>query len=448
MRKITFIGAGSIVFAKNLLLDILSVPELRNSKISLMDIDAERLALIEKLARRVIDANGFETAVEVTTNRREALKGAKYVISMIQVGGLDGYQFDIEIPRKYGVNQAVGDTLGPGGVFRGLRTIPVYLDIAKDMEDLCPDALFINYVNPMAINCWALNKATKIKNVGLCHSVQGTAEDMARYLDLPYEGVNYISAGINHMAWFLKYERNGEDLYPRLKEKYNDPDIYKHDVSKFEFLKYFGYFVTESTIHLSEYVPYFRKSEEWVKKIHKMQREDPENSYGGPLGWTTEDESGAYLKVCREVNKTFFEDMKRLVEEDLEIKRTHEYGSYIIEAMETNKAVIIHGNVENKGYITNLPQGSVVEVPCVVNKNGIQATHIGELPPQLAALNRTNINVQELAVEGSLTGDKEKIYQAVMMDPLTSAVLTLPEIYCMVDEMFEANKRWLPQFNI
>ena len=414
MRKITFIGAGSIVFAKNLLIDILSVPELRDTKISLMDIDSKRLAMTEKLANRIVEENDFPTVIEATTNRREALKDADYVIAMIQVGGLEAYEMDIKIPKKYGVNQAVGDTLGPGGVFRGLRTIPVYLDIAKDMEELCPEALFLNYVNPMAINCWALNKATDIKNVGLCHSVQGTAAEICEYIDVPFEEVNYISAGINHMAWYLNFEKDGKDLYPEIKAKYDDPDVYKHDVTKFEFLKHFGYFVTESTIHMSEYVPYFRKNKDWISTIHKMQREQPENSYGGDIGWTTEDESGVYLHVCQVRNETYLEDMEELINSEIKMKRSNEYGSHIIEAMETGREKVIHGNIQNDGHITNLPQASVVEVPCLVNKNGIQPTYVGDLPTQLAALNRTNINVQELAVEGALTGDKEKIYQAII----------------------------------
>jgi alpha-galactosidase len=429
------------------LVDILAVPELRDSTISLMDINSERLAMIEKIAKRLITENDFPTKIETTTNRKKALKDANYVIAMIQVGGLEAYKLDIEIPNRYGVNQAVGDTLGPGGVFRGLRTIPVYLNIAREMEELCPEALFLNYVNPMAINCLALTKATSLKNVGLCHSVQGTAYEMSQYLNLPYQEINYISAGINHMAWYLKFEHQGKDLYPELKKKYDDPDIYQQDVTKFEFLKHFGYFVTESTIHMSEYVPYFRKSKSWISKIHKMQREDPANSYGGDIGWTTEDESGAYLHVCQVRNKTYQADMEKLINSKIEIKRSNEYGSRIIEAIETGRETVIHGNVSNNDYqISNLPADSIVEVPCLVNKNGIQPTSVGKLPTQLAALNRSNINVQQLAVEGALTGDKEKIYQAIMMDPLTGAVLTMDKIRAMVAEMFSAQQKWLPNF--
>jgi len=250
------------------------------------------------------------------------------------------------------------------------------------------------------------------------------------------------------MAWYLKFEKDGKDLYPQIKAKYDDPDVYKHDVTKFEFLKHFGYFVTESTIHMSEYVPYFRKNKDWISNIHRMQREQPENSYGGDIGWTTEDESGAYLHVCQVRNESYLEDMEELINSEIKMERSNEYGSHIIEAMETGRETVIHGNIQNDGQITNLPQGSVVEVPCLVNKNGIQPTYVGDLPTQLAALNRTNINVQELAVEGALTGDKEKIYQAVMMDPLTAAVLDMDQIREMVDEMFAAQREWLPNFEI
>ncbi len=434
MAKITFIGAGSIVFAKNLLVDILLYPGLSGSTITLMDIDPVRLEMISKLAAKVVRQEGFEAVIESTTDRWKALKCADYVILMVQIGGLNAYKIDIEIPYKYGIKQAVGDTLGPGGVFRGLRTIPVFLEICKDMQELCPDALLMNYVNPMALNCWAINKAGGVKNVGLCHSVQGTSEEIARYIGAPLDEISYKCAGINHMAWYLEYKWNGRDAYPLIKEKYNDPAVYNQDVTKFEFLKYFGYFVTESSYHMSEYVPYFRKKDEWIDKIKNID------------SWLKED-NGLYFERCIRLAKTINEDMDGLVNSNkVEIIKSNEYGAGIINAIETGKPAVINGNVKNKGYITNLPEGCVVEVPCLVDKNGIQPTFIGDLPPQLAALNRTNINVQELAAEGALTGCKEAIYQAVMMDPLTSAVMTLPEISGMVTEMFEAEKQWLPQF--
>ncbi|MFB0523668.1 MAG: alpha-glucosidase/alpha-galactosidase, partial [Candidatus Bathyarchaeia archaeon] len=266
MAKITFIGAGSVVFASRLLTDILYHPELGDSTVSLMDIDAERLELIDKLARLTVSKHAPKAKVESTLDRRKALEDADYVIIMIQVGGLDAFEQDIYIPLKYGVNQEVGDTLGPGGVFRGLRTIPVLLDICRDMEELCPDALLINYANPMAINCWAMSKATKIKNVGLCHSVQGTAMQLARYIDVPYEDVTYWVAGINHQAFFLEYKHKGKDAYPLIREAAEKKEVYERDKVRFEMMKHLGYFITESSHHLGEYVPYFRITEERRKR--------------------------------------------------------------------------------------------------------------------------------------------------------------------------------------
>ena len=434
MLKIAIIGAGSGVFTRNLVRDILSYPELRDCTIALMDIDSIRLEFMRKALQKLIDQEKYSTRLEATTDRKEALKGAKYVIVTIQVGGLKPYEYDIYIPLKYGVKQAVGDTIGPGGVFRALRTIPVLLDIAKDMEELCPDALLLNYVNPMAMNCWALNKATNIKNVGLCHSVQGTAEFLAKIIGAKMEEISYLCAGINHMAWFLKFEWNGKDAYPLIREKANDPEIYTQDVTKFEILKHFGYYVTESSFHMSEYVPYFRKSDDWINRIHKTH------------SWHKEHYNGMYLHCCLDAAKTLLEDLKKMAEADyIDPKRSSEYCATIIHSIETNTPSVINGNVENKGLITNLPEGCCVEVPCLVDRNGIQPTYVGDLPPQLAALNRTNINVQELAVIAALTGDREAVYHAIMMDPLTSAVLDLDQIRQMVDEMFEAEKEWLPE---
>ncbi|MGE5612874.1 MAG: alpha-glucosidase/alpha-galactosidase [Bacillota bacterium] len=434
MAKITFIGAGSIVFAKGLLVDILSFKALEGATISLMDIDPKRLDLMKHLADKIVIQEGFRASVEATTDRRKAIAGSDYVINMIQVGGLDAFRKDISIPSNYGIDQAVGDTLGPGGVFRGLRTIPVLLDILRDMEELCPDALFLNYANPMAINCWAINTASGIRNVGLCHSVQNTAKDIADYIGAPLEEVSYKCAGINHMCWFLEYKWRGRDAYPLLKEKYNNEKIYNRDIVKFEVLKHFGYFVSESSYHMSEYVSYFRKSKKWLEKIRGMD------------SWLKECD-GSYYNQCAKLNSSFYEDMEEvLVQDKILTERTHEYAAYIINAMETGEPTVIYGNVVNNGLIDNLPGECIVEVPCLVDKNGIQPVKMGKLPPQLAALNKTNVNVQGLAVEGALSGNKDIVCQAVMMDPLTSSVLTMPEIHRMVTEMFEAEKEYLPQF--
>lgn len=425
MAKITFIGAGSVVFAKRLLMDILSYPELSDSEIALMDINKERLDLIYALTKKLIEVIGCNAKVTATLDRREALDSAKYVINMIQVGGLEMFEVDCEIPRKYGIDQTVGDTVGPGGVFRGLRTIPVLLDIAKDMEELCPDALFINYSNPMAINCWAMNKATKIKNVGLCHSVQGTAHQLATYVGVDPSQVSYWVAGINHMAWFLEFKLGDEDLYPRLWKAMEDPKIYIKDAVRFEIMKYFDYFVTESTHHMSEYVPYFRRNPERIKELI-------------PERWD-------YLEICRDRWQPHYEKIRReaLGEEPIILDRSNEYAASIIYSMETGVPSRINGNVNNDNLITNLPKDCCVEVPCLVDKTGLHPCFVGDLPPQCAALNRTNINLQELTVIAALEKDPRKAFQAVMLDPLTASILEPRDIKRMVDEMFKAEKDWV-----
>ncbi|MGE5607305.1 MAG: alpha-glucosidase/alpha-galactosidase [Bacteroidota bacterium] len=435
MLKIAFIGAGSVVFAKNLIHDILSFPELSGCTIALMDIDPERLDRTVKLAQRMIAQENLAATIEPTLDRRQALRNADFVLTMFQVGGLDAYKIDQEIPAKFGIDQAVGDTLGPGGVFRGLRTLPVLRELCREMEELCPDALLLNYVNPMSINTWFLYESGTVANVGLCHSVQGTSEDIARYIGAPYQEVWFKCAGINHMSWFIEYQWNGRDAYPLLKEKYHDPEIYNQDAVKFEFLKHFGYFVTESSYHMSEYVPYFRKRPEWVRKIR------------GINSWLKEDEGNYYIHCLNRQEQEFQKISRQLSgEEPLEIKRTHEYGAYIIHSLETGIPRSINGNVKNTGLITNLPYGCCVEVPILIDKNGLTPCYIGELPIQLAALNRTNINVQELTVRAALTGEKDAVYQAVKMDPLTSALLTMDEIDNMVTVMFAAEAAYLPQF--
>ncbi|MHB8065067.1 MAG: alpha-galactosidase, partial [Ruminiclostridium sp.] len=365
--------------------------------------------------------------IETTMNRRDALKDANYVIHTIQVGGHEATLFDFDIPRKYGLKQTIADTLGVGGVFRGLRTIPPLLDLLRDMEEICPNAYLLNYSNPMAILSLAGMKSSEIKQVGLCHSVQQTSEKLAGYLDLPYKEINYVVAGINHMAWFLRLEHKGKDLYPDLFKCLDKAEIYGDNKVRFEIMRHFGSFVTESSEHMAEYVPYFIKREELISKF-----DIPIDEY-----------------VRRSVrNLGRYEDTKTTLEngQDIEAKLSHEYAAYIIHSLETGFERSFNGNVINNGLIENLPADSCVEVPCLVNKNGFQPIAIGKLPTQLAALNQTNINVQLLAVEGALSGKKDLIYQAVMMDPHTSSVLTLDEIRSMVDELFEAHKQFLPTF--
>lgn len=442
MSKITLLGAGSVVFTRNLCSDILLTPALQESTISLMDIDPARLAQAQDLVQAIIDQRGLDAQVEATTDQREAVWDADYVITTFQQGGLDAYELDIEIPQRYGVEQCIGDTLGPGGVFRGLRSIPVLLDLCRDMDDVAPDALLLNYVNPMAANCWAVDVGTGRPCVGLCHSVQGTSEMLAKWIGVPYDEVVYLCAGINHQAWFLEFRRGKEDLYPLIWEAIERPEIYAQEPVRIELMKCFGYFVTESSGHASEYVPYFRKSAQMVNEDLVPRFKDKVNY------WFDFGRTGGHLRVYIARLPDHQREYQELLAgvKALPTARTHEYCSHIIEAMETNQPLRINGNVPNWGLIDNLPQGCCVEVPCLVDANGIQPTAVGALPTQLAALNRTNINVQELIVEAALTGDVEAVYHAVMLDPLTAAVCTLPQIRAMVDEMLAAQARWLPQF--
>ncbi len=443
MTKIAFIGAGSIVFTRNLCSDILLTPALQDCTISLMDIDPVRLERSRKLVQAIIDRRGLKARVEATTERRNAIQDASYVITTFQQGGLEAYALDIDIPQKYGVEQCVGDTLGPGGVFRGLRTIPVLLDLCRDMDDLAPDALLLNYVNPMAINCWAVADGAGRPHVGLCHSVQGTSQMLARWIDVPYDEISFLCAGINHQAFFLDFRQGTEDLYPRIWDALERADIMGEEPVRGELMQHFGYFVTESSGHASEYVPYYRKTGRMINEDLAPRFKNEQDA------WFDFGRTGGYLRHCLQREIVVEEDFRALSEgiKDLPTQRTNEYGSYIIEAIETNIPARINGNVPNNGLITNLPDNCCVEIPCLVDSNGVQGVFVGNLPTQLAALNRTNINVQELTVEASLTGSKEAVHYAVQMDPLTSAVCTLPQIHTMVDEMFEAQAKWLPQFN-
>lgn len=425
MRKITLIGAGSVVFAKRLISDILQFPELADSRICLMDIDPARLKVAEAVARNLVDALAVKATVEATSDRTEAIRDARYVICTIQVGGYKPATVtDFEIPKKYGLRQTIADTLGIGGIFRGLRTIPRLLDIARDIEKVAhPDCLFLNYTNPMAINCMAIDRAAGVPTVGLCHSVQGTSAQLARYLGIDPKEVTYRVAGINHMAFFLEFRHHGRDLYPRLFELLENG--FDKDKVRFEMMKRLGYFVTESSEHHSEYVPYFiHHGEEMIRR------------FDIPL-----DE---YIRRCEEIITTWQQTEKGLLGEKgkTEIEpQSHEYGSYIIHSRETNTPRVVYGNVPNTGLIANLPDRCCVEVPSLVDANGVQPTRVGNLPPQLAALCRTNVNVQELTVEAGLTGKREHIYHAAMLDPHTAATLPLDKIQALCDELIEVHRK-------
>jgi alpha-galactosidase len=435
MPKISFIGAGSTVFAKNLLGDILSFPELAEATISLHDIDKDRLRTSEIVAQKVAQALDAHPTIEATTDRRASLDGADYAICMIQVGGYKpATVVDFEVPKKYGLRQTIADTLGVGGIMRALRTIPVVLEMCRDMEELCPDVTFLNYVNPMAMLCWAISRASKIKTVGLCHSVQGTAEQLAHTIGVPIEEINYVCAGINHMAFYLQFERKTadgvEDLYPRIRQIIEEDRVPSWNQVRYEVFRRMGYFVTESSEHFAEYVPWFIKRDrpDLIGKLSIPLDEYPARCEAQIAGW--------------EALREYLEDP----ETTLAVERTHEYGSYIIHSLETGIPRVIYGNVPNRGLIDNLPYDCIVEVPCLVDRNGVQPTRIGALPPHLAALIQTNVNVQALTVEAALTQRRETIYHAAMLDPHTAAELDLDQICNLVDDLIEAHGSWLPAY--
>jgi alpha-galactosidase len=431
--KVAMIGAGSVVFCKLLMADIMATPALEGSEFALMSRTWPKLENMENFGKKMLAENGIEGKVWATLDRREAIKDADFVVVMIQVGGVEAFEMDVNIPLKYGVDQCIGDTLGPGGIFRGLRTIPVLVDIAKDMEELAkPSAIMLQYSNPMAINCLALGKAANIAFTGLCHGIQTTLQEIATWLDIPKEEISYTCGGTNHLDWFLTLQHNGRDLYPKLRKVLEQPAYYKADKVRAEMLRQFGYFATETTGHTSEYVPYFRKNQ----KALDLYCDEP--GFGG--------ETGAYYNWCKTVADKFA-GKNMLDHESPKIEgRSIEYCSYIIEAIVTGKPFRFMGNVRNDGYITNLPEGCCVEVPTFADDTGLHPSTIGELPPQCAALNRTQINVHILTAEAALTGDPELAVQAVALDPLASAVCTLKEIRDMTTELLEAQRRWLPQF--
>ncbi len=436
MPKITLIGAGSTVFAKNLLGDILSFPELSEATISLYDIDADRLRTSEIVAHKVSQTLDAHPTIQATTDRRGALDGADYAIGMIQVGGYEPCTvIDFEIPKQYGLRQTIGDTVGIGGIMRGLRTIPVLLEICRDMEELCPDVTFLNYVNPMAINCWAISRASSIRTVGLCHSVQATAEQLAYDIGLPIEEINYLCAGINHLAFYLRFERQTEegveDLYPRIRQVLAEGRVPSTNRVRYEMLIRLGYFVTESSEHFAEYVPWF------------IKRDRPKliEQFGIPL-----DE---YPQRCRD-QIAGWEFLRQYLEDpdaSLAVERSNEYGAYIIHSLETGTPRVIYGNLPNHGLIDNLPPECIVELPCLVDRNGVQPVRVGPLPPHLAALIQTNVNVQSLTVEAALTGKRAHICHAAMLDPHTGAELDLEQIWNLVDDLIEAHGPWLPAYH-
>ncbi|PYE44400.1 alpha-glucosidase/alpha-galactosidase [Paenibacillus barcinonensis] len=431
MNKITFLGAGSTVFVKNVLGDVMLTEALQDFELALFDIDAERLSDSERLLKSLALSLGSRCSIRTYQDRKEALRGAKYVINAIQVGGYDPCTItDFEIPKKYGLRQTIADTLGIGGIFRNLRTIPVMLDFARDMQEVCPDAWFLNYTNPMAVLTNVMNVHGGIKTVGLCHSVQVCVPHLFDSLGIDQTGVVAKIAGINHMAWLLEVTKDGVDLYPEIKRLARQKQQETHDdMVRYELMHRFGYYVTESSEHNAEYHPYFikRSYPELIERFNIPLDEYPRRCVNQIAEW----------KEMRE---------KLFASENIQHTRSREYASHIMEAMETDRPYKIGGNVMNNGLITNLPREACVEVPCLVDASGISPTYIGDLPPQLAALNRTNINTQLLTIEAAMTGKKEHIYHAAMLDPHTAAELSMDDIVAMCDDLIEAHGDWLPRF--
>jgi len=427
--KIAMIGAGSVVFSKNLTGDILSYPEFKNATMTYMDIDAERLEVGGNLCRKVAKAVGATPKIETTLNRRTALQGADFVINMVQIGGFDSTLVDFEIPRKYGLNFTIADTTGPGGFFRALRTFPMLSGLCRDMMELCPRATLLNYSNPMSMNMQTITRTSNIAAVGLCHSVQGTLDQLMRYIDEDPAKVAFICAGINHMAFYLKLEKDGVDLYPRLFQAMDKPETYNSNRVRFELMRRLGYFVTESSEHSAEYCPYFIP-----------HGKDQINRFMVPI-----DE---YLRRCDGIVDEF-ERMKIFGKNDepMTVQRSHEYGSTIIHSMVTGELSVVYGNMPNRGAIANLPPTAIAEVPTLVDRAGLHFTTVGELPPQLVGYMQPHITQHELFIRAALEGRRDHVYQAAMFDPLTAATLTLDQIVEMCDELIAGHGDLLPNLD-
>jgi alpha-galactosidase len=433
MAKIVFLGAGSTIFARNVLGDALHVPALRDAEIALLDIDPDRLHVSEVMVRNINRTLGAQATVNayLASDAASAFADADYVVNAIQVGGYEpATVIDFEIPKKYGLRQTIADTLGIGGIFRALRTIPVMLDYCHIIEREAPDALLLNYSNPMAMLTGAILRGTEVNTVGLCHSVQVCAPHLCRELDLPEDDLQWKIAGINHQGWLLEISRHGEDLYPEIKRRAALPEYNARDAVRFELMKWFGHYVTESSEYTAEYVPWFirRDAPELIDRFHVPLDEYPR-------------------RCVRQIARWESMRAELLADHPIQHERGHEYASYILEAIETGVPFTFGGNVQNRGLITNLPSSATVEVMCVADRTGITPTFVGDLPPQCAALNRTNINVQEMTIEAALTGSKDAIYQAAMLDPHTAAELTIDQIVALCDELIEAHGEYLPGYH-
>jgi len=436
MTRITFIGAGSIGFTRTLVRDILTFPRLADAELVLMDIDAERLEFAERSVKRIIELGNYPATVKTTLSRAEALQGADVVMVTILAGGVHVWRHDIEIPKQYGIDINVGDTRGPSGIFRALRTIPEMLSIAKDMEKYCPNAMMLNYTNPMAMLCRAMQRESNIAITGLCHSVQGTAEMLARWIGVPYEEIDYLCAGINHMAWYLRFDHKNQSVYPLIRAAMDKPEIYNEEIVRNEMFLHLDYYVTESSGHNSEYNAWFRKRPDLIEKYC---------THG--TGWNPGKHAYILDEYLRRENE-WRDDARSWFDGSAQLKldRGHEYAAYIVNALVGGEPFRFNGNVRNTGLITNLPQDACVEVPVFVDKDGLHPVHVGALPPQCAMLTNLSAQIEELAVDGAISGDPRKVYQAILNDPLTAAVLAPNDIRDMVNQMFAQNKDYLPQF--
>ncbi len=436
-KKIAFIGAGSFGFTRGLVRDLLSFPAFADATIALMDINEQRLATITRAVQRIVDAGNYPAKVTATTDRVEALKGAHGVVTTILAGDVDVWQHDILIPKKYGVDINVGDTRGPSGIFRFLRTVKPILDIAEDISRYCPDAVYLNYTNPMAMLCRAVQgKYPHLQSTGLCHSVQGTAAMLARWIGIPKEEISYTCAGINHQAFYLDFLHKGKDVYPLIDKAIRErPEVYNEEIVRNELYLALGYYVTESSGHNSEYVAWFRKRPDLIEKYCT-----------DGTGWNP----GHYAYILNEYQRrkhTWQDEIEEWFQRPVDLARGEEYAAYIFNAIFGDQAMFkFNGNVRNTGLIDNLPEGCCVEVPVLASKRGLEPIHVGPLPRQLGLLCSVSAQIEEMAVEASFTGDRELVYQAVCFDPLTSAVLSLKETRAMVDEMFKQFEDWLPQF--
>jgi alpha-galactosidase len=432
MPTICFLGAGS-GFSKPLCTDVMLAGGVAGGEFRLVDTDPQRLDLSYRLVRKIAGTIGRgRWTVKATTDRREALPGADYVINCIEVSGISTVRLDNDIPLKYGVSQCIGDTIGPGGLMKALRTGPVWLDVLRACEELCPDAWVLNYTNPMSILCLVAARASSMRVVGLCHSVQGTTGQLAEYTGVPRAELDWACAGINHMAWFTTLRHQGQDLYPPLRRRVQQSqELWEKDPVRFDILLHFGAFVTESSGHMSEYVPYYRKRRELRERYCR-------SGYLGQEGFYAE----SWPKWRRETDE--WRERVLAGTEELKLERTQEYASYIIEARETNVPFVVHGNVLNRGLIDNLPHDGCVEVACVVDRNGIHPARFGPLPPQLAALCRANMAMFDLAATAVVERRREAAVQALLLDPLTAAVCSPAEIRQMTEELLEAERDYIP----